>query len=119
MGLVFKTSKWLDRLWGEHLEISDSGRELVQAGIEKQGDRFAGFPSDLHARLYLPNDPEKTEESPDWADRLHDLASELAEWQRLRSMCARNGFAAGIAAETMLEQLLHSPFHSSMMSGWI
>jgi len=106
MGLVFKTSKWLDRLWAEHLEMSETGRDLVGQGIEKQGDSFAGFPADLHARLYLPSDPEKTEEQPVWATRLHDLASELAEWQRLRSMCARNGFAAGIAAEAMLESLL-------------
>ena len=54
MGLVYKTSKWADRLWGEHLSVSESGRALVKAGIDKQGEAFAGFPSDLHARLYLP-----------------------------------------------------------------
>ena len=46
MGLCFKTSRWLDRLWGEHLELSESARKLVQQGVEKQGDRFAGFPAD-------------------------------------------------------------------------
>ena len=34
MGLVFKTSKWADRLWGEHLELSESGRVLVKQGID-------------------------------------------------------------------------------------
>lgn len=38
--------------------------------------------------------------------KLHALASELGEWQRLKGMCARNGFAAGVAAEAMLSVLL-------------
>jgi len=38
--------------------------------------------------------------------RLHRLAPELGEWGRLRAMCARNGFAAGIGAEVMLKELL-------------
>jgi Mg-chelatase subunit ChlD len=109
MGLCYETSRWLDRLWAEHLDASAPARDLVQAGVLKQGDGFAGFPADLHARLYLPRDP-ASREAPDWATRLHGLASELGEWQRLREMCARNGFAAGIAAEAMLGALLpHVP----------
>jgi Mg-chelatase subunit ChlD len=110
MGLCYRTSLWLDRLWAEHLELSPPARDLVHAGIGKQGPPFAGFGSDLHARLYLPSDPATTAASPDWATHLHELATELTEWQRLRLMCARNGFAAAIAAEAMLEQLLpHVP----------
>ena len=105
MGLIYTTSRWLDRLWSEHLEMSSPARDLVEAGIKKQGEPFAGFPADLHARLYLPRDPQETD-GPEWATRLHTLASELGEWQRLRQMCSRNGFAAGIAAESMLYQLL-------------
>lgn len=110
MGLCYKTSRWLDRLWSEHLEISQPARDLIKEGVQKQGSDFSGFPSDLHARLYLPSDPPETDEAPEWASQLHTLASELGEWQRLRSMCSRNGFAAGIAAEAMLEQLVpHVP----------
>jgi hypothetical protein len=110
MGLCYATSKWLDRLWSEHLEMSQPARQLVQAGIDRQGASFAGFPADLHGRLYLPTDPARHDPAPDWALQLHDLATELGEWQRLRVMCARNGFAAGIAAEVMLEPLLpHVP----------
>jgi Mg-chelatase subunit ChlD len=110
MGLCYQTSRWLDRLWGEHLELSEPARQLVHAGITKQGDPFAGFPADLHARLYLPTDPAALEPAPSWATKLHTLAAELGEWQRLRVMCSRNGFAATIAAEAMLEQLLpHVP----------
>ena len=105
MGLIYATSSWLDRLWSEHLEMSSPARDLVEAGIRKQGEPFAGFPADIHARLYLPRDPLQ-QEGPEWATRLHVLASELGEWQRLRGMCSRNGFAAGIAAEAMLGQLL-------------
>jgi von Willebrand factor type A domain len=110
MGLCYETSRWLDRLWSEHLDLSQGARELVQQGIKKQGPHFAGFPADVHGRLYLPNDPAAMDDAPNWATHLHELAAELGEFQRLRLMCARNGFAAGIAAETMLEQLLpHVP----------
>ena len=110
MGLAYKTTRWLDRLWGEHLDLSESCRELVKTGISKQGDAFAGFPADLHARLYLPSEPEETGAAPDWAAQLHGLATETAEWNQLKLMTARNGFAAGIAAEILLEHLLpHVP----------
>jgi hypothetical protein len=110
MGLCYQTSKWLDRLWAEHLAMSQPARQLVQTGLDRQGATFAGFPADLHARLYLPTDPTRLDIAPEWATQLHDLASELGEWLRLRVMCARNGFAAGIAAEAMLEQLMpHVP----------
>lgn len=105
MGLIYQTSRWLDRLWSEHLTMSSPARDLVEAGINKQGEPFAGFPADLHARLYLPSDP-TTIDGSEWATRLHALASELGEWQRLKSMCSRNGFAAGVATESMLAQLL-------------
>lgn len=110
MGLAYKTSVWCDRLWSEHLELSESGRKLVKQGIDKQGDTFAGFPADLHARLYLPSDPESTDSAPEWATQLHGLATDTAEWRGLKLMTARNGFASGIAAEIMLEHLLpHVP----------
>ena len=110
MGLCFQTSRWLDRLWAEHLELSSPARDLVENGIIKQGASFAGFPADLHTRLYLPSDPPAHDKAPAWATHLHTLASELGEWQRLRAMCSRNGFAAGVAAEVMLSHLLpHVP----------
>jgi hypothetical protein len=73
MGLIYATSRWLDRLWSEHLEMSSPARDLVEAGIQKQGEPFAGFPADLHARLYLPSDPAQVD-GPSWATRLHALA---------------------------------------------
>ena len=110
MGLCFQTSRWLDRLWSEHLELSSPARDLVEAGIKKQGPPFAGFPADLHARLYLPSEPPARDDAPAWASHLNTLAAELGEWQRLRAMCSRNGFAAGVAAEVMLSHLLpHVP----------
>jgi Mg-chelatase subunit ChlD len=110
MGLVFKTSKWADRLWTEHLELSEGGRDLVKRGIGKQGETFAGFPADLHARLYLPTEPTENDDYPEWAGKLHAMSTELQEWHQLKLMTSRNGFASGIAAEVMLEQLLpHVP----------
>lgn len=107
MGLCYQTSRWLDLLWSQHLNLSQGARDLLQRGIGKQGPAFSGFPADLHARLYLPADPRPLDEPPKWAMRLHELASELGEWQRLRLMCNRNGFAAGIAAEALLDNLIN------------
>ncbi len=110
MGLVYKSSRWCDLLWQESLEISPHGRNLVKQGIEKQGESFAGFPADLHARLYLPTEPDENDDYPEWAGKLHEMSTELGEWHQLKLMTSRNGFAAGIAAEVMLEQLLpHVP----------
>jgi len=109
-GLCYSVSKFLDLIWSQHLEMSAPARDLVQEGIRKRGSEFAGFGVDVASRLYLVNDPPQIASAPDWATRLHTLATELGEWQRLRLMCSRNGFAAGIAAEAMLEQLLpHVP----------
>ena len=110
MGLCYKTGKWLDRLWSEHIGTSQAAADLVAQGIRKQGPAFAGFPADLHARLYLQGEPPQLDHAPEWATALHETAGGLAEWNRLRVMCARNGFAAGIATECMLESLLpHVP----------
>jgi len=106
MGLVHKTSSWCDRLWMEHLELSETGRALVKRCVDKQGEPAAGFPADLHARLYLPTTPDLHDDFPAWAGRLLDLAGDLGEWHQLKLMTARNGFAAGIAAEVMLDKLI-------------
>lgn len=107
MGLVYSTSRWTDRLWAEHLGVSEGACGLVGQGVRRQGEEFAGFASDLHARLYLPTEPTRAEGAPPpWAMQLHEQAEQLGEWQRLRAMCARNGFAAGIATEALLQSLL-------------
>ena len=54
MGLCYRTSRWLDRLWAEHLELSQPARDLVQQGIAKQGEPFAGFGSEALVAKYLP-----------------------------------------------------------------
>lgn len=105
-GWCFETSKWIDRLWSEHLQMSKPARDLVAEGVRRQGARFAGFGVDLVANLYLPRTPTATGDGPEWAQTLHEEATQLGEWQRLRLMCQRNGFASGIAAEVVLEQLL-------------
>jgi uncharacterized protein with von Willebrand factor type A (vWA) domain len=90
----------------EHLELSETGRKLVKRCVDKQGEPAAGFPADLHSKLYLPVSPDLHEDFPEWAGRLLDLAGDLGEWHQLKLMTARNGFAAGIAAEVMLDQLI-------------
>lgn len=105
MGLVFNTSKWADSLWKGHVDRFSSASRLLEDGGGKRSD-FSKFAEDLHSRLYLHNEPEKVADSPDWATKLHDAASELSEWQQLRSRCQADGFAAGVATESVLQALL-------------
>jgi uncharacterized protein with von Willebrand factor type A (vWA) domain len=82
-----------------------SARQLVEEGGGKRSD-FSQFAADVHGRLYLHNEPERTSNAPDWAARLHDAAGELSEWQQLRTRCQADGFAAGVATEVVLQALL-------------
>lgn len=103
MGLTTKTSAWSDRLWSEHLGISRNASKLVAEGLKRQSE-YLQFSQDVHYQLYVPGDHEVTE-SPEWANKLLSEAKQTAEWQRLRKLCVRNGFAAGIASEAILASL--------------
>lgn len=105
MGLCYGTSKWSDMLWSDHVKKSYSAQRTITQGTEKQKE-FAAFAEDLHYKLYIPGEHEADEKSPDWAKKLLQEAEQVAEWQRLRAVCAKNGFAAGIAAESVLTSLL-------------
>lgn len=106
MGLCYITSKWADRLWKGHVNANPSAKGLVRQGEGKQGADFDGFARDLHARLYLNNEPPKLEGGPDWAEKLHTAANDLAEWRQLKARCRHNGFTAGVAAEAVLSSLI-------------
>lgn len=106
MGLCYDSGKWLDSLWSEHVKGSFSAQAAIAAGAQKQGAEFGGFAADLHARLYLPSEPPAKDAGPEWAKALHEQASQLGEWPRLRSMCENDGFAAGVATESLLGSIL-------------
>ena len=109
MGLTTKTSQWADSLWHGHCASSPHAAAMVRTGKTLQ-PRFLGFCEDVHAALYLPCDSTPKKTAPDWAVDLLRQAKGLAEWQPLRQRCARNGFAAGVATETILDALLpHVP----------
>jgi len=105
MGLCYKTSTWADRLWSSHVKQSRQAQAIVSRGEVKQGASYSGFASDLHSRLYLNNEPDKLNSGPDWASKLHESASDLAEWRQLKSRCRHDGFAAGVATEAILSCL--------------
>jgi uncharacterized protein with von Willebrand factor type A (vWA) domain len=105
MGLCYNTSKWTDKVWAGHLKHSALAHSIVNEGVVKQ-DQFRAFAQDIHARLYLVNDPQKLEGGPDWAEKLHETASDLKEWHQLKSRCKHSGFASGVATEAILKVLL-------------
>src|SRR3990167_8248795 len=109
MGLTTNTSQWADSLWHGHCASSPHAAAMVRTGKTLQ-PCFLGLCEDVHAALYLPCDSTAKKTAPDWAMDLLRQAKDLNEWQPLRQRCARNGFAAGVAAETILAVLLpHVP----------
>jgi uncharacterized protein with von Willebrand factor type A (vWA) domain len=109
MGLCYKTSKWADSLWAGHVRTSPVAKGIVRDGKAKQ-DKFNSFAQDLHAKLYFPNEPLKVDgrsaKPPQWAEDLHAKATELGEWSQLRARCQQDGFAAGVATEALLSELV-------------
>ena len=106
MGLVYNTSQWADGLWKSHLDISRSASQIVEAGEQKQ-DEFSSFAQDIHSALYIGEDQTKPN-SPDWATKIIEETKSCAEWKKLAAICSRNPFAAGIATESVLHQILGS-----------
>jgi len=105
MGLVFQTSQWTDSLWAGHVKHSHTALAVVADGRQKHAE-FPQFCTDIHASLYLHHAPHVQDNAPAWANALLNQAMDLQEWTSLKSRCLRNGFAAGVAAETILQALL-------------
>jgi uncharacterized protein with von Willebrand factor type A (vWA) domain len=105
MGLCYKTTKWSDGLWQGHCQSSVKAKETVRDGKKRQ-KAFKGFAQDLHAKLYLRNEPDATKDAPEWATDLHSQAEDLAEFRQLRARCQSDGFAAGVATEALLSALV-------------
>lgn len=108
-GLIYNTTQWSDTLLTRYHRRSKPLKQIIDDGYEKQ-KTYPKFAEDVHARLYLGNEPD-TRETPDgaeWAETLHQQASDLPDWQRLRHRCRRSPFSAGIATEQILRATLDS-----------
>jgi uncharacterized protein with von Willebrand factor type A (vWA) domain len=105
LGLVFSTSKWSDALWSGHVAHSQTAKAVLADGQHKQ-KTFPRFAEDVHSALYLKHLPAAQDNAPAWANELLNQAQDLAEWSTLKQRCLRNGFAAGLAAETVLHALV-------------
>lgn len=103
-GLVYKTSNFADQRWQHHVDSSQSARCSIKHGSDKQSE-FGSFAQDVHAAMYLPNEPVQRDEAPEWATDLLDTAQELNEWHDLKRRCSRRSLASGIAAEKLLQAL--------------
>ncbi len=106
-GLNYQTSQWADKLWIDHVRVSKSAARLSRDGAKKQ-QRYLGHSQDVHSLLYLRHPPERRTKPapPAWATTLLEQARELPEWEALRARCRLNGFAAGLATETVLAGLM-------------
>src|SRR5712691_611419 len=107
MSLVYKTSKWAQHLWQNHTEHSRAAHVILSAGTRKQ-PTFPRFADDVHAHLYLKHPPDQHAEATvhAWATDLLTQAEDLPQWHTLKQRCALNGFAAGLATESVLQSIL-------------
>ena len=105
MGLTLKTSAWSDAIWHGHIQHSTGAQQVLARGRQKQRG-FPGLATDVHSLLYLRHAPPATPKPPEWATAFCTQAQELPEWKQLRARCQANGFATGIATETVLRSLV-------------
>lgn len=106
MAFAYTPSKWCTSLWRGHIDVSRLAQTIVNKGSARQPD-FPRFAQIVHDTLYLRHAPLKsTDTLPEWAATLVDTAEELPQWHTLRAKCALDGFAAGVAATSVLQALL-------------
>lgn len=104
MGLIYKTSEWSDLLWNDHIAQSTTAQQLIRDGMNRQGE-FPEFANDVHAALYLRHQPPFEDNAPQWANELLNQAQAIPEYKTLKAKCNNDGFAAGIATETLLDAI--------------
>ena len=105
--LVYKTRRWERWLWKEHLDQSEQAAQVVSDG-QRKCEAFEALPREMFSRLYA-DQPEKLEQSAvgsAWAERAHEEAEQLPEFQQLKARCVGDQLWSGMAATTVTEQLL-------------
>ena len=108
MTQVFENTEWTDFLWGDHQRIADTARQAVRQGTDTFAEAFDDFSNEAFYRFYAAN-AKKREEAQvgtEWAEKLHTCMESVPEFQTLKDFCKGSDWKSGIAATSMIEELI-------------
>lgn len=108
--MVYQTSKWHRYLWDEHSDYSSDTERVSELGDEKKLNRWDAFMREMFTRMYSeePGQLEKVEPEYQWAEKAHQLADELPEFEKLRDRCRGDQLWSGMAATSLSEEVLEA-----------
>jgi len=105
--LVYQTNKWSRYLWREFKDGAADAAEVETAGTDKL-PRWPAFMREVFNRFYSedPQQVEQVEPEHQWAQRAHDEASQLPEFERLKDRCMGDKLWSGLAATAITDEVL-------------
>ncbi len=107
--LVYETTRWERYLWGDFASDASEAQQVASDGKE-QLPRWPAFMRELYSRFYAEA-PERVEEvAPEnrWAERSHEQAGAIPEFDRLRDRCMGDKLWSGLAATSIASEVLQA-----------
>lgn len=100
--LCYRTSRWQKLLYGLEREAQPGLEKMEEKGAER-APRFADFQRELFSRFYNPRTKKLDEptEGAEWAEKLHGLAEEVAEFKVLQERTKGDEMWSGMATATV------------------
>jgi len=105
--LLYSTSKWHRALY-EMERTTNNGLREVEVKGKGKNNQFPQFMRELFTRMYNPNTPriDEPEKGTEWAEKLHDLAENMGEFQALCSRTAGDELWAGMATSALSKEII-------------
>lgn len=104
--LVYKTRLWDRMKYDEYRDQSATMRDVEAGGIDRN-ERFPDFSREVFARMYRSN-VDRLDDAADgaqWAEKLHDVAEGLPEFDALRRRVRGDQMYSGMAASSICEKV--------------
>jgi uncharacterized protein with von Willebrand factor type A (vWA) domain len=104
---VFDLNRWERTMWGE-LARDGAGDKFVPGSDHKAGlPGVDAFPREMFGRLYgQPPRRDGVLDEDTWADRAHDIASDLREFKELEDLVRGDPYLAGMSALTIANEVM-------------
>ena len=87
--MLFNNSKWTKKLWENYREHSPTGQDAHNL-LNRKNSTSVSLADDIYSNLYLPNAPQKTDNSPAWSEEIFKQLEGLPEFKKLRKDCQSN-----------------------------
>jgi uncharacterized protein with von Willebrand factor type A (vWA) domain len=88
--------------------LEDSRVREVVGGWTTEESRWPAFGREVFARLYSGDELEEIDDAEPWAQRAHDLATELPEWSMMTAAAKGRRFESGMGAVALADAALQA-----------